>query len=536
MRGRREATWRSTTPPSGGNLGQSPKLVVSAAGAPPTTATDEAIAAAEALWTRFWEEADRFDESRSRYILVSGLAGSNPDLGSLGNLPWSAIIDLNPLSDEEGLFHHAVPVLKRLARSLHIFGKETQSAEFHRGTAWMMAAGWESRNEPTPGDFQAWLETYFTPIRELFEAIRREVAPMPVKLVVVPGDTADQEQLNQVLFLAAATFKADIRVFLLGGNDQSVATSRQPVCLSCRTTSSRASAACTAPPRRSPSRHSLGPKLNRSSSPSSDSVGFRKTSTCSTRGWSTSRAAGPARTTSSGAAASPLGSTSTRFSTHPEQSITISSIVFVKSSLRVAISHSPSTTTQVQEGPRSPIVQLGLSADYPTAVLLRYSPGTLERLDHLFHVAQSPVLLIADASVISAPDREKLYHGLVDRNARVVILYVVRTTQNDLSSQPPVLESIGETKDDANRNRSRLVVADPLDDTEALQFFAIYSKRARNPSRVAKLRQITFAIDDEESATVSPSSTGSTPTRNSSPASIATLKPMSQGSSTRFGR
>ena len=82
-----------------------------------------------------------------------------------------------------------------------------------------------------------------------------------------------------------------------------------------------------------------------------------------------------------------------------------------------------------------------LRQDYPTAVLRRSSANTFDRLDYLFHHAQRPVLLIADASILPPAERERLYIRLVERNARVVILYVVRVTQPDLDQAPALPET-----------------------------------------------------------------------------------------------
>jgi hypothetical protein len=82
-------------------------------------------------------------------MLVAGELQGISESSSLGFLPWSVVLDLDPESETNGLYAAAARVLSQ-RRSLSWFGKELLPVNFQRGTAWMMANGWPSRKEDIP--------------------------------------------------------------------------------------------------------------------------------------------------------------------------------------------------------------------------------------------------------------------------------------------------------------------------------------------------------------------------------------------------
>ncbi|MGA8025644.1 MAG: hypothetical protein WB992_00760 [Bryobacteraceae bacterium] len=102
-------------------------------------------------WPKIREALGRFDPSSGEYVLVTGSLQNIPDAASLGLLPWAAVIDLDPESDQKGLQASAGPNLGKL-RALQMFGKDWTSVNLAKGTAWMMAGGWKSHGELVEDD------------------------------------------------------------------------------------------------------------------------------------------------------------------------------------------------------------------------------------------------------------------------------------------------------------------------------------------------------------------------------------------------
>ncbi len=113
-----------------------------------------------------------------------------------------------------------------------------------------------------------------------------------------------------------------------------------------------------------------------------------------------------------------------------------------------------------------------LRRDFPVTVLRQYSTTTADRIDQLFRISQKPVLLIADAALLPAANREDLYRDVAKRNVRCVILYVVRTFGDQLQ-----VASEGDPPTD------RLEITDPMTDHEAQAFLRAFSARTNNPNR-----------------------------------------------------
>ena len=111
-----------------------------------------------------------------------------------------------------------------------------------------------------------------------------------------------------------------------------------------------------------------------------------------------------------------------------------------------------------------------LHRENPILVLRQYSRATADRVAQVYQIAQKPILLVADASLIPVANREDLFRELANRHARCVILYVVRTL---------------------SPGKHSFALNDPMDTAEAVQFNRIYSNRTTDVGRRRLLKQIT---------------------------------------------
>ena len=110
----------------------------------------------------------------------------------------------------------------------------------------------------------------------------------------------------------------------------------------------------------------------------------------------------------------------------------------------------------------------------PVLVLRRYSEYTADRLDWLYQRTAKHILLIADGSVLSEPDREQLFRDLASRHTRVIILHVQRTM---------------------SKNPHEFSLPDPMPQSEARRFAAAFVPRAPEYNRQQDLRRIASSDD-----------------------------------------
>jgi hypothetical protein len=179
-----------------------------------------------AIWTQFWNAADRFSvKDGNRYVLVAEGLGDDDRLQSLGKLPWSLVIDLDPYSDESGLHRNATPVLET-QRKVHSFRRagpngdlELSRALLVRGTAWMMANGWSLKNEQ-PLEFNRWRYERLNDIRTLFGRVAELLSPEELVVVVMPGAGLDAnlplERVARTVTAIEEATRGTARTILLG--------------------------------------------------------------------------------------------------------------------------------------------------------------------------------------------------------------------------------------------------------------------------------------------------------------------------------
>ncbi|MGW4852769.1 P-loop NTPase [Streptomyces sp. NPDC004288] len=142
--------------------------------------------AEEALWQSLWEAVSGFAPHAARYVLITERMPSAATVASLGRIPWSLVVDLDPRSDGDGLRHRAGPVLEA-QRAVHLFTREQPLVDYARGTAWMLAVGSVLRNEP-PDDLRNWGYRRLNSIRQVASSFRQAVGDIPVFVVVLEGE------------------------------------------------------------------------------------------------------------------------------------------------------------------------------------------------------------------------------------------------------------------------------------------------------------------------------------------------------------
>jgi tetratricopeptide (TPR) repeat protein len=172
------------------------------------------------VWDGLWNEVGRFGRRDWTYVLVAERIGDDASLGALGNLPFSAVVDLDPSSDHDGLYRQAGPVLAS-SRAVHVFSERLPVADEKRGTFWLMSAGWRLRRE-APVDFRQWLRSRLRNVRALFETLRQRTGDGRVCIVALAGkhqvnDAANgEDRLVRVLETADEVWEGKAALHVVG--------------------------------------------------------------------------------------------------------------------------------------------------------------------------------------------------------------------------------------------------------------------------------------------------------------------------------
>lgn len=178
----------------------------------PSSTTDDRT------FLRFWNDVGAFDPNRARYVLISDVPHPSDDAVSLGQLPWSAVIDFDAASDGGGLFARASSALEQ-KRSIRPTGLVSDEINFSNGTCWFFANGWDSRSESTPASLSAWRHSYLHRIRRLSTDLSHQSAPLPLCLVILSESGLYDDRIARTIEAIDEATSGTCQVSVLGSAD-----------------------------------------------------------------------------------------------------------------------------------------------------------------------------------------------------------------------------------------------------------------------------------------------------------------------------
>lgn len=425
-------------------------------------------------WPQMWEQLGRFDDTQAKYVLITDQLDVSKELRSLALIPWAAIIDLDPSSNENGLYSEIGKTLA-LQRSVNQYGLNSIPLDGERSTSWFMAYGWPSRHEPVPVDFRHWRSSYGARYRQIFKELQNKAAPLPVRVIILASDNLDKQVLQSLIAMADESLQTASEITLIG-NTHRVTDPAVKVHYSVaipefiKTIYHVFGAAIQVDEPTVPSKEAPAPlTLDQLRSLEEDiyvlhSKILEQTSTID-------------RETDSFWKGSPPSwpdlhaNVDVQRELAPQLLKRVGDLLHARGNYTVELRHTPGS------GGTTAALRCGwdLRRDFPVTVLRQYSRTTADRIDQIFRISQKSVLLIADAALLPPTSREELYREIAKRNVRCVILYVMRTFGEQLSevSSP-----------------NRLKITDPMTDAESTAFLKAFSLRTNRPRRLHLLRHL----------------------------------------------
>ncbi|MFC5453558.1 hypothetical protein [Prosthecobacter fluviatilis] len=428
------------------------------------------------LWNVFLDVVGQFARNTGRYILVAEGLSHQPLAASLGQLPWSAVIDLDPESETKGLHHLASAILK-CHRGLHVFEPTSiPTSNLDRGCAWMLAGG-RLLSKQLPQALDDWVAKTLPRIRVLLQKVFQETTPTPLFVVMLPGASRDprtpMERLNRIADVMFEASNGEATTIILGGSDIPSQLRHKHVPLALKTFLER---------------------LNNLYGTST--IQF-ETAVPSARGWTVisvdrlrtmqecllvlhsrvlddeSEIVAARDSVEFWRGNPPLLHDLAADIDIPRNE----SIEKLQPTLRDRLEAHTNHTVVFYHQPGSGGTTVALRAawdlrlEYPVAIIHKWSDAVVDRVASLFRLAEKPVLVVAEASVLSETDREDLHRNLRDRNCRAVLLYVRRVLKE------PEDDVIGLVRE--------------MDAGESAKFFKAYSGLTTDPRRLEDLRRIT---------------------------------------------
>lgn len=152
-------------------------------------------------WNRFKEVTHAFEGGRHFVLVVDSMeTPSTEALQGWGRLPWCAVFDFDPNSDESGFLKAVDPIISARRTVVRAVKGDRQTIYPASGTLWFFARGlWGRSDTLETASHKAWVRDYGREIDQQFEAISRAVSPAPITLVVLWSQPGLSRHLASVL-------------------------------------------------------------------------------------------------------------------------------------------------------------------------------------------------------------------------------------------------------------------------------------------------------------------------------------------------
>lgn len=450
-------------------------------------AKQQRVEAEGAQWESLWEAVNGFAPAVGHYVLVAERMPAVPSVAALGRLPWSLIVDLDPRSDYDGLYHRAGPVLES-QRAVHLFTRKQPTVDYARSTAWTLAVGSVRLNEP-PDDLRTWGHKRLTPLRQLLSSFRQAVGDIPLHVVVLAdnghgGSGAERDRLLRVIDAVDEALQGRETIHYVGPTAPTIAVPLTAFDLPLSALLDRLSETLGTTP---DVVDYMLPAADRGTAAMSPETMQKLREHLVVLHDGIELSVQPAQSHHNdefwrGGLISWADLDSGR---DVPRTITQSLVTMLRDSLEqhrtrtVLLQHKPGTggTTVALRA------AWDLHHEYPVAVLPHGGavdrarvPLIADRLNLLYSTTQAPVLLVAESGDLSESDREALYQELGKRGTHVTVLYVRRGV--------------------STAGSNALGVDENLDPVETADFERRYSALIDEPARISELRHLSRGADE----------------------------------------
>ena len=446
------------------------------------------------LLSQMWSEAGNFQGSAARFILVAEAQRieQNPELlKAVGQLPWSAVIDLDPDSDRKGLHYAAAPILQT-HRGLHHFSQKVPTVDYFRGTAWMMAAGWQTKDEPST-DYFGWTAEKLEIIRHFARALEHAFAHLPVYVIALPGGSLDknmpQARLTKVLGAISEASRNRANILSLGANPISEPLKNYqhfPVPVSSFLLFLE---------------HHYGhrARTDEIQIPAADNqwktlpLGDLRTIEENFEVLHSKVLEERQEYDSTDLSQFWRGAQPSWFDFKEGRAIERDVQRELEANIRAKLAEGRRYTLIFQHHPGAGGTTVALSAawtfhrEYPTIVLRHRSPAIATRVQHLYNMAQKPILMVAESHILPESEPIELFRTLARNNVPIVLLYVKKQIERSEmeESEMPEMEEVNPLP------TRRLWLESTMSREESEKFRTVYAQLTDDERRKEELDRIT---------------------------------------------
>ncbi len=440
-------------------------------------------------WKVAWEQCAKFDEEKSCFILIADQFLSKKSEFSqklISRLPWSLVIDLATEGLNSPFAKSGVPLVQQQKTVTHLLPHQVQPGDnLSSSSCWLAANAPQEDGSAAP--ISLWRKETLQVVRKLVREVYHANVPKPITLVILgdDGNTLKTKAMATAVEEVAAGYTHTVIV-----SDPSVSSTYSHVkdeLESCVEVKCDIDDLCLG------IYQIIGDVSHRRSLwiPTRSNDGMKKLEMLSGEDASLFRGAVELVPASPSLIASPSDSDSSflqggivdweDLDAHRDVDRDITRQLVQH--LRTRLTASPNESYSINHSPGAGGTTVARRAawelrdEFPAFVIASFSRDVIEALDFAFRLTSLPLLIILEASAVTAGQRDFLYSELRGRNVRFLILDVRR-------HHSPKTTDTG------------VALADPMTVNEAQRFFRVFSSKTSN-ERKEKLRSLATHKDFE---------------------------------------
>ena len=173
-------------------------------------------------WHQFFNTVRSF-EQRSTYLLaVDRITLNEAPIYALGMVPWRAVVDFDPDSEDSGFLHYVSGTLKH-HRVIHRIVRGQYQIHPEPGIHWFFSRGLSGREGTMVkgNDHKDWLKSYKKELGKQLNQIASAISPSPVVVLVLWSDINLRNYLRTFLEELHGAFGNSVEMVVISEDEQS---------------------------------------------------------------------------------------------------------------------------------------------------------------------------------------------------------------------------------------------------------------------------------------------------------------------------
>ena len=175
-------------------------------------------------WHSFFEAVHQLEEETAYLLTVDRIPSETvAPVHAMGMVPWRAVIDFDPASEESGLLSCVETTLQR-HRVIHRVVRDQRQMVSERGTHWFFARGLNGRqNTLSLKTHRNWLSDYKQELANQLRLAAEAISPAPVVVLVLWSDDSLKNHLRTLIEEIYAAFGEQVEVIVVSNDEPAFA-------------------------------------------------------------------------------------------------------------------------------------------------------------------------------------------------------------------------------------------------------------------------------------------------------------------------